>query len=168
MRYMVIVKNDPQTEGMEMPAEQMTEMFATMGRYNEQLADAGVMLAGEGLLPSTEGFKVRFDGEQRAVVDGPFTEAKELIAGFWLLEADSRDEAIEWISKAPFGGVPGGFELEVRQLACVRMVLDLRRSRPALVWPIYLSRMAEISSSYGRCGFPTGARGGPNAANGGP
>lgn len=117
MRYMVIVKNDPQTEGMEMPAEQMTEMFATMGRYNEQLADAGVMLAGEGLLPSTEGFKVRFDGEQRAVVDGPFTEAKELIAGFWLLEADSRDEAIEWISKAPFGGVPGGFELEVRQLA---------------------------------------------------
>ena len=73
MRYMVIVKNDPQTEGMEMPAEQMTEMFATMGRYNEQLADAGVMLAGEGLLPSTEGFKVRFDGEQRAVVDGPFT-----------------------------------------------------------------------------------------------
>ena len=117
MRYMVIVKNDPQTEGMEMPAEQMTEMFATMGRYNEQLADAGVMLAGEGLLPSTEGFKVRFDGEQRAVVDGPFTEAMELIAGFWLLEADSRDEAIEWISKAPFGGVPGGFELEVRQLA---------------------------------------------------
>ena len=117
MRYMVIVKNDPQTEGMEMPAEQMTEMFATMGRYNEQLADAGVMLAGEGLLPSTEGFKVRFDGEQRAVVDGPFTEAKELIAGFWLLEADSRDEAIEWISKAPFGGVPGGFELEVRQIA---------------------------------------------------
>ena len=117
MRYMVIVKNDPQTEGMEMPAEQMTEMFATMGRYNEQLADAGVMLAGEGLLPSTEGFKVRFDGEQRAVVDGPFTVAKELIAGFWLLEADSRDEAIEWISKAPFGGVPGGFELEVRQLA---------------------------------------------------
>ena len=117
MRYMVIVKNDPQTEGMEMPAEQMTEMFATMGRYNEQLADAGVKLAGEGQLPSTEGFMVRYDGEQRAVVDGPFTEAKELIAGFWLLEADSRDEAIEWISKAPFGGVPGGFELEVRQLA---------------------------------------------------
>ena len=117
MRYMVIVKSDPQTEDMEMPPEAMEQMYATMGRYNEQLADAGVMLAGEGLLPSTEGFKVRFDGEQRAVVDGPFTEAKELIAGFWLLEADSRDEAIEWISKAPFGGVPGGFELEVRQIA---------------------------------------------------
>ncbi len=117
MRYMVIVKSTPETEGMEMPTEQTTEMFASMGRYNEQLADAGVMLAGEGLLPSTEGFKLRFDGEERSVVDGPFTEAKELIAGWWLFQVDSRDEAIEWISKAPFGGVPGGFELEVRQLA---------------------------------------------------
>ncbi|HYI79859.1 MAG TPA: YciI family protein [Thermoleophilaceae bacterium] len=117
MRYMVIVKNDPQTEGMEMPPEQMTQMFAAMGRYNEQLADAGVMLAGEGLAPSTEGFKVRFDGEQRSVTDGPFTEAKELVAGWWILDVDSRDEAIEWISKAPFGGVPGGFELDVRRVA---------------------------------------------------
>jgi hypothetical protein len=117
MRYMVIVKSTPETEGMEMPTEQMTEMFTAMGRYNEQLADAGVMLAGEGLLPSTEGFKLRFDGEERSVVDGPFTEAKELIAGWWIFDVDSRDEAIEWISKAPFGGVPGGFELEVRQIA---------------------------------------------------
>lgn len=117
MRYMVIVKSDPQTENMEMPPEQMSEMYATMGRYNEQLADAGVMLAGEGLLPSDKGFKVRFDGEQRSVIDGPFTEAKELIAGWWLLQVDSREEAIEWIQKAPFGGVPGGFELEVRQVA---------------------------------------------------
>jgi hypothetical protein len=117
MRYMVIVKNDPQTEGMEMPPEQMTEMFASMGRYNEQLAEAGVMLAGEGLLPSTEGFKVRFDGGDTSVIDGPFTEAKELIAGWWIFDVDSREEAIEWISKAPFGGVPGGFELEVRQIA---------------------------------------------------
>lgn len=117
MRYMVIVKNDPQTEGMEMPKEMMTEMFAAMGRYNEQLADAGVMLAGEGLAPSSDGFKVRFDGDERSVVDGPFTEAKELIAGYWLLQADSREEAIGWIQKAPFGAVPGGFELEVRQLA---------------------------------------------------
>lgn len=117
MRYMVIVKNDPQTEGMEMPPEAMTEMFASMGRYNEQLAEAGVMLAGEGLLPSTEGFKVRFDGGDTSVIDGPFTEAKELIAGWWIFDVDSRDEAIEWISKAPFGGVPGGFELEVRQIA---------------------------------------------------
>lgn len=117
MRYMVIVKSTPETEQMEMPPEQMTEMFATMGRYNEQLAEAGVMLAGEGLLPSTEGFKLRFDGEQRSVIDGPFTETKELIAGWWIFKVDSREEAIEWISKAPFGNVPGGFELEVRQIA---------------------------------------------------
>lgn len=117
MRYMVIVKSTPETEQMEMPPEQMTEMFATMGRYNEQLAEAGVMLAGEGLLPSTEGFKVRFDGEERSVIDGPFTEAKELIAGWWIFQVDSREEAIEWIEKAPFGGVPGGFELDVRQIA---------------------------------------------------
>jgi hypothetical protein len=117
MRYMVIVKSDPQTEDMEMPAEAMEEMYATMGRYNEQLADAGVMLAGEGLLPSSKGFKVRFDGEERSVIDGPFTEAKELVAGWWIFQVGSREEAIEWIQKAPFGGVPGGFELEVRQIA---------------------------------------------------
>jgi hypothetical protein len=117
MRYMVIVKSDPQSEDMEMPAEAMTEMYATMGRYNEQLAEAGVMLAGEGLLPSSKGFKVRFDGDERSVIDGPFTEAKELVAGWWIFQVDSREEAIEWIQKAPFGGVPGGFELEVRQIA---------------------------------------------------
>jgi hypothetical protein len=117
MRYMVIVKTDPQSEDMEMPDEAMTEMFAAMGRYNEQLADAGVMLSGEGLLPSSKGFKVRFDGDERSVVDGPFSEAKELVGGWWILQVDSREEAIEWISKAPFGGVPGGFELEVRQVA---------------------------------------------------
>ncbi|HEX2071442.1 MAG TPA: YciI family protein [Thermoleophilaceae bacterium] len=117
MRYMVIVKNDPQTEQMEMPPEQMTEMFATMARYNEQLADAGILLSGEGLLPSTKGLKVRFEDGQTSVTDGPFTEAKELIAGYWILKVDSREEAIEWIRKAPFGNVPGGFELEVRQLA---------------------------------------------------
>lgn len=117
MRYMVIVKNDPQTEQMEMPPETMTAMFATMAQYNEQLAEAGVLLSGEGLLPSTKGFRVRFDGDQTSVTDGPFAEAKELIAGWWLLKVDSREEAIEWISKAPFGGVPGGMELEVRQVA---------------------------------------------------
>lgn len=117
MRYMVIVKSDPETENAEMPQDAMTQMFSAMGDYNEQLADAGVMIAGEGLLPSDKGFKVRFDGDERSVVDGPFTEAKELVAGYWLLKADSRDEVIGWIQKAPFGGVPGGFELEVRQLA---------------------------------------------------
>ena len=117
MRYMVIVKNDPQTEDMELPPETMEQMFATMANYNEQLADAGVMLAGEGLRPSSEGFKVRFDGGDKSVVDGPFTEAKELIAGWWILQVDSREEAIEWIQKAPFDGVPGGMELEVRRVA---------------------------------------------------
>ena len=117
MRYMVIVKSDPQTEDMEMPPEAMEQMYATMGRYNEQLADAGVMLAGEGLLPSSKGFKLRFDGDERSVVDGPFSEAMELVGGWWIFQVDSREEAIEWISKAPFGGVPGGFELEVRRVA---------------------------------------------------
>ena len=117
MRYMVIVKNDPESEQMDMPPEQMTEMFAAMGRYNEQLAEAGVMIAGEGLLPSSEGFKVRFDGSETSVIDGPFTEAKELVAGWWLFEVGSREEAIEWIGKAPFGGAPGGVELEVRRVA---------------------------------------------------
>ena len=117
MRYMVIVKNDPESEQMDMPPEQMTEMFAAMGRYNEQLADAGVMVGGEGLTPSSEGFKVRFDGSETSVIDGPFTEAKELVAGWWLFEVNSREEAIEWIEKAPFAGAPGGVELEVRRVA---------------------------------------------------
>lgn len=116
MRYMVIVKSDPQSEQMEMPPEAMTEMFATMGRYNEELAEAGVMIGGEGLLPSSEGFKVRFDGDQTSVIDGPFTESKELIAGWWLFEVGSREEAIEWVEKAPFAGAPGGIELEVRRV----------------------------------------------------
>ena len=117
MRYMVIVKNDPETEQMEMPDEVMTQMFSAMADYNEQLADAGVLLAGEGLLPSTEGFKVRFDGGDTSVADGPFTESKELIAGWWLLKVDSREQAIEWISKAPFSQSPEPIELEVRQVA---------------------------------------------------
>jgi hypothetical protein len=116
MRYMVIVKNDPESEQQELPPETMTEMFAAMGRYNEELAEAGVMIGGEGLLPSTEGFKVRFDGDRTSVIDGPFTEAKELIAGWWLFDVDSREEAIEWIQKAPFAAAPGGVELEVRRV----------------------------------------------------
>jgi hypothetical protein len=115
MRYMVIVKNDPQSEQMNMPPEAMTEMFATMGRYNELLAEAGVLIGAEGLAPSSEGFKVRFEGDRTSVIDGPFTEAKELIAGWWLFEVDSREEAIEWVEKAPFAGAPG-IELEVRRI----------------------------------------------------
>lgn len=117
MRYMVIVKSTPETEQMKMPDEVMTQMFAAMADYNEELAKAGVLLAGDGLMPSTEGFKVRFDGAERSVVDGPFSDAQELIAGFWIFNVDSREHAIEWISKAPFDNVPGGFELEVRRVA---------------------------------------------------
>ena len=109
MRFMVIVKADDRTEAGVMPSEQE---LADMAKYNEQLVKAGVMLAGEGLHPTSKGAKVRFDGDKRSVIDGPFTEAKELIAGFWLLEAKSKDEVIEWVKRAPFQEG----ELEIRQV----------------------------------------------------
>jgi hypothetical protein len=89
------------------------EMLAAMGRYNDELVKAGVMLAGEGLQASSKGARVTFDGDKRTVTDGPFTETKELIAGFWLIQASSKEEAIEWVSRAPFDG---GTEIEVRQV----------------------------------------------------
>jgi hypothetical protein len=110
MRFMVIVKADPEIESGAMPTEaQLTEM----GRYNEELVKAGVMLAGEGLHPSSRGARVRFEGSTRTVIDGPFTEAKELVAGFWILETASLEECVEWIKKAPFDG---GAEIEIRQV----------------------------------------------------
>ena len=110
MRFMVIVKANEETEAGVMPsAEQLEEM----GRYNEQLVQAGVMLAGEGLHPSSAGARVRFSGAERTVIDGPFAETKELIAGFWLLQVKSREEAIEWVKRAPFDG---GAEVEVRRV----------------------------------------------------
>jgi len=100
-RYMVIVKANEQSEGGVMPSE---EVLAAMGKYNEELAKAGVMLAGEGLHPSSKGARVAFSpGGATRVIDGPFAETKELIAGFWLIEARSMEEAIEWVKKAPFG-----------------------------------------------------------------
>ena len=110
MRFMVLVKASEDSEGGAMPSEQeLTEM----GRYNEELVKAGVMLAGEGLHPSSKGARVRFSGAERTVTDGPFAETKELIAGFWLIQAKSKDEAIEWVKRAPFDG---GAEIEVRQV----------------------------------------------------
>ena len=109
MRFMVLVKASPESEAGVMPSE---EMLAEMGRYNEELAKAGVMLAGEGLHPSSKGARVRFSGSERTVIDGPFTEAKELIAGFWLIQAKSKDEAIEWVKRAPMQDT----ELEIRQV----------------------------------------------------
>jgi hypothetical protein len=110
MRFMVLVPGSPESEAGEMPS---TELLAAMTKYNEQLVASGVMLAGEGLHPSSRGVKVRFDGSDRTVIDGPFTEAKELVAGYWIWECASRDEAIEWLKRAPFGG---GMEIELRQV----------------------------------------------------
>ena len=111
MRFMVIVKASEESESGVMPTE---AQLAEMGRYNEELVKNGVMLAGEGLHPSSRGARVRFDGASRTVIDGPFTEAKELVAGFWLLQAKSLDECIEWVKRAPFDG---GAEIEIRQVA---------------------------------------------------
>ena len=100
MRVMVLVKASPESEAGEMPS---TEALAEMGNFNEELVKAGVMLAGEGLAPSSRGKRVAFDGPtERKVIDGPFTESKELIAGFWLWQVKSMDEAVEWLKRAPF------------------------------------------------------------------
>lgn len=113
MRFMVFVPASPESEAGEMPPN-ATEMFEAMTKYNEELVKAGVMLAGDGLRPTSDGAKVRFEGGKRTVIDGPFTEAKELVAGYWIWECASRDEAIEWLKRAPFDG---GVEIELRQIA---------------------------------------------------
>jgi RNA polymerase sigma factor (sigma-70 family) len=110
MRFMVLVPGSPESEAGEMPP---TELLEAMTRYNEELVKAGVMLAGEGLHPTSRGAKVRFDGDERTVIDGPFTEAKEIVAGYWVWECGSREEAIEWLKRAPFGG---GVEIELRPI----------------------------------------------------
>ncbi|MEX1256570.1 MAG: YciI family protein [Gemmatimonadota bacterium] len=110
MRVMVIVKASEESEGGVMPE---TELFAAMGKYNEELVKAGLMLAGEGLGPSSQGKRVRFDGKRRTVIDGPFAETKELIAGYWLWQVKSMDEAVEWLKRAPFDG---GAEVEIRRI----------------------------------------------------
>jgi hypothetical protein len=110
MRFMVIVKADKDSEAGVMPDQKLLE---EMGKFNEELARAGVMLAGEGLHPSSKGKRVRFSGAERTVIDGPFAETKELVAGFWLWKTKSIDEAVEWLKRAPFGG---GTEVEIRQV----------------------------------------------------
>lgn len=111
MRVMVLVKASEESEAGAMPSQ---ELFAEMGRFNEQLVKAGVMLAADGLLPSSKGKRVRFTEGQRTVIDGPFAETKELVAGFWLWQVRSMDEAVEWLKRAPFGG---GTEIEIRPVA---------------------------------------------------
>jgi hypothetical protein len=112
MRVMAIVKATQDSEAGKMPSE---ELLAAMGRFNEELAEAGVLLAGEGLHPSSKGARVRFGGSERTVTDGPFAETKELIAGFWILQVDSFEEAVEWIKKCPDPHDEGG-EIEIRQV----------------------------------------------------
>ena len=112
-RFMLIVKASKDSEAGIMPS---TELLDAMGKYNEEMAKAGVMLAGEGLQPSSKGARVRFSGDKRTVIDGPFTETKELIAGFWLVDVKSKEEAIEWVKRAP-NPMPGEeSEIEIRQV----------------------------------------------------
>jgi len=108
MRVMVIVKASKESEAGQMPSE---KILTDMGKFNEELVKAGVMLAGEGLHPSSRGKRVKFSGANRTVIDGPFAETKELVAGFWLWKVKSMDEAVEWLKRAPFDG---GTELEIR------------------------------------------------------
>ena len=112
MRFMVMVKATKDSEAGVMPSEQL---LREMGEYNEQLAKAGVILAGEGLHPSSKGVRVRFSGKNRTVIDGPFTETKELVAGFWLMQVRSKEEVIEWVRRCP-NPHAGESEIEIRQV----------------------------------------------------
>ena len=109
MRFMLLVKADKNSEAGILPDE---KLLAAMGKYNEELVKAGVLLAAEGLHPTSKGARVKFSGGKRTVIDGPFTEAKELIAGFWLWQVKSKEEAIEWLKRAPFEDT----EVEIRQV----------------------------------------------------
>ena len=113
MRFMVMVKASKDSEAGKMPSQ---ELLAAMGKFNEELVKAGVMLAGEGLQPSSKGARVRFSGDKRTVIDGPFPETKELVAGFWLWQVKSKEEAIEWVKRCP-NPMPGTeAEIEIRQI----------------------------------------------------
>ena len=110
MRFMVMVPASKESEAGVLPD---AKILADMGKFNEEMVKAGVMLAGEGLHPSSKGARIKFSGGKTTVLDGPFTESKELIAGFWLIQVKSKEEAIAWMKRAPFGG---GVEIEIRQV----------------------------------------------------
>jgi hypothetical protein len=122
MRFMVLIKANEQTEAGALPSQ---EVLTAMGKYNEELVKAGVLLAGEGLQPSSKGARVRWAGGRTSVVDGPFTEAKELVAGFWLLQVKSKEEAIEWVKRVPN---PEGEDAEIE----IRQVFELDDFGPAV------------------------------------
>ena len=109
MRFMILVKASSESEAGQMPT---TEMLTEMGKFNEELVKAGVMLAGEGLAPSSKGARIRYAGKKRTVIDGPFAETKELVAGFWIIQVKSKQEAVEWMKRAPFQEG----EIEIRQV----------------------------------------------------
>ena len=121
MRFMILVKANESTEAGVLPSEQL---LAEMGKYNDELVKAGVLLAGEGLHPTSKGARVKFSGSKRTVVDGPFTEAKELIAGFWLIDVKSKEDAIEWVKRVPN---PTGEESEIE----IRQVFEAEDFGPA-------------------------------------
>ncbi len=110
MRFIVLVKADKDSEAGVLPSK---EILTEMGKFNEELVKAGVMLAAEGLQPSSKGARVKFEGGKKTVTDGPFAESKELVAGFWIWQCKNLDEAVEWLKRAPFGG---GTEVEIRQI----------------------------------------------------
>jgi hypothetical protein len=112
MRFMVMVKANKNSEAGVMPEQ---KLLADMGAFNDELVKAGIMLAGEGLHPSSKGVRVQFSGKNRTVIDGPFAETKELVAGFWLWEVKSKEEAIEWVKRCP-NPMPGESEIEIRQI----------------------------------------------------
>jgi hypothetical protein len=112
MKFMIIVKASPESEAGQMPSE---KLLTEMGKYNEELVKAGVLLAGEGLHPTSKGSRVRFSGSKRTVIDGPFSETKELIAGFWLFQGKTKEEAIEWVKRCP-NPMESDSEIEIRQV----------------------------------------------------
>ncbi len=122
MKFMVLVKASKDSEAGVMPSEQL---LTEMGKFNEEMVKAGILLAGEGLHPSSKGARIRFDGSKRTVIDGPFAETKELLAGFWLIQVKSKEEAIEWMKRCP-NPMEGESELEIRQ------VFDAEDFGPAL------------------------------------
>src|SRR5437764_14002696 len=137
MRFMILVKASKESEAGVLPDE---KILTEMGKFNEELVKAGVMQAGEGLQPSSKGVRVKFSGSKRIVTDGPFAETKELIAGFWLWQVKSKEEAIEWLKRAPFGG---GTEVEIRQ------VFEAEDFGPALT-PELRKKEEQISSTISK------------------
>jgi hypothetical protein len=127
MRFMVLVKATKDSEAGKLPS---AELLTAMGKFNEELVKAGVMLAGEGLHPSSKGARVRFSGSKRTVVDGPFSETKELVAGFWILQVKSKEEAIEWIKRCPNPHAEQDSEIEIRQIFEAEDFGDLQAQVP--------------------------------------